>query len=61
MTHIVWTILYGSKLSLRRFMYTIGAFLAPLIMAPFITLANQNISTGKHPILMKHFWNRFLS
>ena len=29
-------------------MYTVGAFLAPLIMTPFITLANQNISTGKH-------------
>ena len=43
-----------SKLSFQRFMYTIGAFLAPLIMAPFITLANQNISTGKHPSYMMH-------
>ena len=43
-----------SKLSFQRFMYTIGAFLAPLIMAPFITLANQNISTGKHPFCMMH-------
>ena len=43
------------KLSFQRFMYTIGAFLAPLIMAPFITLANQNISTGKHPFYMMHW------
>ena len=41
-------------------MYTVGAFLAPLIMTPFLTLANQNISTGKHrriqlgPNVMSH-------
>ena len=44
-------------------MYTVGAFLAPLIMTPFVTLANQDVSTGKHPfdqplhVIIHYIWH----